>query len=278
VTTQFQMTQDTDGVRTLTFIGQDGSFHTINSNTLGFDETLNAVLANDVATATAAAVPLNTVAARLAAVDPAFGTDGDTVTRNGKSLPNRLSDLLLSYARQGSDSLTALGQFITRLDANPSRRSVDSLFDWIDANNLSLTADGLIVGYKGVSRDDRAYKSVHSGTAFVNGVMHKGQIPNAVGDVITMPRNEVQDDPNVACHYGLHVGSHGYASGFGQHLLTVTVDPADVVSVPTDCGAAKMRVCRYTVVAVNEAKGEYAHAVVTDFDAYSDSCDCGCHD
>jgi hypothetical protein len=272
------MTQDSDGVRTLTFIGQDGSFHSINSNTLGFDETLTAVLANDTAAATVAAVPLNTIVDRLRAVDPSFGTDGDTVTRNGQSLPNRLSDLLLSYARQGSASLTALGQFITRLDNNPSRRSVDSLFDWIDANNLSLTADGLIVGYKGVSRSGNGYKSVASGTASVNGVQHTGQIPNAVGDVITMPRNQVQDDPSIGCHYGLHVGSHAYASSFGQHLLTVTVDPADVVSVPTDCAAAKMRVCRYTVVAVNEAKGEYAHAVVTDFTDYTDYCDCGCHD
>jgi hypothetical protein len=48
------------------------------------------------------------------------------------------------------------------------------------------------------------------------------------------------------------------------------VDPADVVSVPTDCGAAKMRVCRYTVRAINEAKGRYANFdVVTDYGDYN---------
>jgi hypothetical protein len=264
---QYQLTQAAEGQRTVTFIGNDGAFHSINSDTVGFDETLNAILINDIDTATAAAVPLTTIVARLSAVDPSFGTDGDVVTRDGQSLPQRISALLMGYARNGSDALSALVRFVKRLDENPSKRSVDSLYDWVEANGLSLNADGHIVAYKGVTNDS---KSIHSGTAFVNGTKHVGQIPNAIGDVITMPRNQVQDDPSVGCHTGLHVGSHGYASSFGSRLLTVTVDPADVVSVPTDCGAAKMRVCRYTVRAINEAKERYANFnVVTDYGDYN---------
>jgi hypothetical protein len=264
---QYQLTQAAEGQRTVTFIGNDGAFHSINSDTVGFDETLNAILINDIDTATAAAVPLTTIVARLSAVDPSFGTDGDVVTRDGQSLPQRISALLMGYARNGSDALSALVRFVKRLDENPSKRSVDSLYDWVEANGLSLNADGHIVAYKGVTNDS---KSIHSGTAFVNGTKHVGQIPNAIGDVITMPRNQVQDDPSIGCHTGLHVGSHGYASSFGSRLLTVTVDPADVVSVPTDCGAAKMRVCRYTVRAINEAKGRYANFdVVADYGDYN---------
>lgn len=273
------MTRDAAGTSVLTFIGSDGAFHTINDQTVGFDDTLASVLAGDTEAATASALPLNAIVARLTAVDPAFGTDGDTVTRNGESLSARLSNLLLGYARTGDNAITAIGRFITRLDSNPSARSVSSLYDWIEANGLTVNSEGFIVAYKGVNNNGNGYVSVHSGTAFVDGVQHTGQIPNAVGSVVTMPRNKVQDDPSVACHTGLHVGSHSYASSFGRHLLTVTVDPADVVSVPTDCGAAKMRVCRYTVVAVNDAKAAYAHDTVVDdydFDYADDDDECYC--
>lgn len=271
--TQFQLTQAAEGQRTLTFIGTEGQFCSINDNTIGFQEALDAVLSGDTAAATTAAVPLTTIVARLAAVSPSFGSDGDVVTRNGKALPSRISGLLLGYARNGSDALTALCRFITNLDLNPSKRSVENLYDWIEANGLTVNSVGHIVAYKGVDNDGR---SIHSGAASVDGVLVNGKIPNNVGSVITMPRNEVQDDPSIGCHQGLHVGSHSYASSFGRRLLTVTIDPADVVSVPTDCGAAKMRVCRYTVVAINEAKAQYAHYnVVDDYDSYGDDyCDC----
>lgn len=268
------MTQTSDGKRALTFVGPSGSFHTINSDTIGFDETLASILDGDLDGAVESSTPLSTIVARLREISDEFGTDGDVVTRNGKALPSRLGALILSYARSGNSALVALCRFIARLDANPSKRSVESLYDWIEANGLTISKDGFIVAYKGVGNDGL---SVHSGTAAVDGVVHTGRIPNTVGSVVTMPRNEVQDDPSIGCHQGLHVGSHSYASSFGARLLTVSVDPADVVSVPTDCHAAKMRVCRYTVVSINEAKAKYAHSVVEDFDDYAESddyCDC----
>lgn len=48
-----------------------------------------------------------------------------------------------------------------------------------------------------------------------------------------------------ACNYG--------AEG-GDRIVIVEVDPADVVSVPTDCSCQKVRTCRYTVV--DEFRGE----------------------
>jgi hypothetical protein len=70
-----------------------------------------------------------------------------------------------------------------------------------------------------------------------------------------MPRDQVQFDPGVGCHTGLHVGTFEYAAGFAQGaLLEVVVNPRDVVSVPTDCGAQKMRTCRYTVVGLLEQR------------------------
>src|SRR6478609_3007381 len=144
------MTQDTNGARVLTFLGSDGEFYTINSDTIGFDKAFAAVLADDTEAATIAAIPLNTIVSRLQAVNAEFGTDGNVVTRAGKALSDRLSTLLLDYARKGDEALTALGKFIGLLDNNPSARSVQSLYDWIESSGLTLNSDGFIVGYKGV--------------------------------------------------------------------------------------------------------------------------------
>jgi hypothetical protein len=86
-----------------------------------------------------------------------------------------------------------------------------------------------------------------------------------------MPRSEVEWDPTVGCHRGLHVGTWDYAYGFAQGaVMEVHVNPRDVVSVPTDSDAAKVRCCRYTIVRVIDAP--YTAAVVPMY-SYDDSYD-----
>ena len=51
------------------------------------------------------------------------------------------------------------------------------------------------------------------------------------------------------CSFGLHCGTRAYAVGYGSIILTVKVNPADAVSVPSDSDCQKIRVCRYLVVA-----------------------------
>ena len=62
-----------------------------------------------------------------------------------------------------------------------------------------------------------------------------------------MPRNFVEDNPEVACSHGLHCASAEYAKGYGV-LTEVAVDPADVVSVPYDYDFAKCRCCRFEIL------------------------------
>jgi hypothetical protein len=74
--------------------------------------------------------------------------------------------------------------------------------------------------------------------------------------VIETERRQVDDNTHAECSYGLHVGSHQYASGFrgaNGRLLIVKVNPRDVVSVPSDGAAQKIRTCRYEVVAEENA-------------------------
>ena len=61
-----------------------------------------------------------------------------------------------------------------------------------------------------------------------------------------MDRKDVNDDPNQTCSAGLHVCSQAYGM-YGSRLLLVSVNPADVVSVPIEYKNAKMRVCKYYV-------------------------------
>lgn len=175
---------------------------------------------------------------------------GDKLFYDGQEVHNGLTDTILRYRREGREVFN-LVRFMERLVQNPDPDSVEQLFTWTQAKDLVIDSDGFIIAYKGVTADQL---SVHSGTAFVDGVEHTGQIPNVEGTVISMPRDKVNSNPNQGCSYGLHVGNWSYASRFGEVTLEVRVDPADVVSVPSDCSYQKMRTCRYEVIKVHASE------------------------
>lgn len=166
---------------------------------------------------------------------------------NNEVVHGTIVDRILQFVREGFD-FAPLAKFLTNLMENPSKKSLDNLYRFLDVNQHPITEDGCFLAYKRV-RDD--YMD-----------MHAGKYNNSVGNVVKMPRNQVEDDPEVTCAPGLHVASLKYArdeynSGQGR-LVVVKVNPKDVVSVPTDYNSAKMRVCEYTVVQdyTNELKQE----------------------
>ena len=124
-------------------------------------------------------------------------------------------------------------KFMTCLQLNPSKRAVDELYTFLEHKNLPITDSGTFLAYKAVRSD---YSDKHTGTFF-----------NTVGSVLTMPRNKVDDDKEVGCSYGFHAGTLEYASDFANHydkMVVVEIDPADVVSIPTDCNFQNLRTCR----------------------------------
>jgi len=129
--------------------------------------------------------------------------------------------------------------FWKRVRNNPSHRSVNQLFSFLEHANIPLDKDGFVIAYKAVRGD---FYDKHTGT-----------ISNKPGKRIKFPRNKVSDDPHVTCHEGLHVGALEYAQLFmdkakGDQLIVVKVDPQHVVSVPVDEKCMKMRVCEYQVM------------------------------
>jgi hypothetical protein len=161
--------------------------------------------------------------------------DGN-VLFDGKPVDTELNNRIVEMAARGDDP-TPLLKFWELLQQNPSHRSVSQLFHFLNHANIPLTSDGHFLAYKGVRED---YMDCHSGT-----------IRNKPGDVVTMPRNEISDDPDRTCHVGLHVGAYEYASSFGPKTVICKVSPADVVCVPNDYSYQKMRTCRYEVIGVH---------------------------
>lgn len=178
--------------------------------------------------------------------------DGDAVT-------SIVAERVLN-ALAGDVDAVHIFKFMTRLQLNPSKRAVDELYTFLEHKNLPITDSGTFLAYKAVRSD---YSDKHTGTFF-----------NTVGSVLTMPRNKVDDDKNAPCSYGFHSGTLEYASDFANHydkMVVVEIDPADVVSIPTDCNFQKLRTCRYKVVAEYEkplVEDKYTSNFETENDVY----------
>lgn len=150
-----------------------------------------------------------------------------------KALPSDINQRICAMVRDQEDP-TPLMRFYEKLQNNVSHRSVSQLYSFLLHQGIPITSDGDILAYKGVNANytDR----------------HTGKFDNSPGQTHEMPRNQISDDPNYACHAGFHVGSEKYAKDFGTRVVICSVNPADVVCVSYDESAQKMRVCRYTVV------------------------------
>jgi hypothetical protein len=187
----------------------------------------------------------------LANVGNDFAYENKVVTYKGEPVSDALNKVIIDVLVQKGD-VTSFARFAERIAANPSYNSRKATFDWIQRHGLTINEDGWIIAYKGVTAADNGdYVSITHGEGAVNGVDANGALRNNVGDVVTVPRHKVDDNINTHCSFGLHAGTFSYASGFARGvLLTVKIDPADVVSIPND--GHKIRCCRYEVLATTE--------------------------
>lgn len=171
-----------------------------------------------------------------------------------EALEDHLVRLLRDSARDEASKrdFKSFCAFAENLYANVDERKRADFVKWLDAQGwLTFTDDGCLVGYRGaqVNKATGVAESIHEGPAYVDGVYVNGHVPNPDGAVVTMDRSMVENNPSVGCSTGLHVGTYDYACGWGRDvLLKVKVDPRDVISVPFDCGAQKIRCCRFTVL------------------------------
>ena len=183
-----------------------------------------------------------------------FDYDGITVSNGavyfaGSAVHSLCVDRILQFCDSGFSPMP-LVKFLSKLQKNPSRRSVEELYRFLERNELTVTTNGNFLAYKAV-RSDMYSKTAGDAKLLKGKDDGKGRIFNGVGEEIEIYRNNVDDDANRGCSYGLHAGTLSYAQDFGGSdavLLIVEIDPTDVVSVPHDCDCQKLRTCRYKVV------------------------------
>lgn len=205
--------------------------HTINKTHISYQQLLDAIKANDWDTVKDVIEPKKVV------INYGQGNvevQGDKLFWKGTEMHNALSRRMIQMLQEGFP-VEPLVNFMDNLMANPSFRAVQELYGFLEKNNLPITPEGHFLAYKKVRAD---YKDVHSGT-----------FDNSVGQVCEMPRNEVDDNENNTCSYGLHFCSQDYLGHFGgERTVIVKINPADVVSIPTDYDRSKGRTCRYEVI------------------------------
>lgn len=177
-------------------------------------------------------------------------SDGLVEVKNGKVLfegeevHGSISQRILEFMKKGLP-FQPLVNFLNNLMSNPSMQSQKELYDFLEHEHLPITEDGHFLAYKAV-RSDYMDK-------------YKGTFDNHVGNVCEMRRAKVDDNRSVGCSNGLHAGALNYVASYGSvenndRIVIVKINPADVVSVPSDCNCEKLRTCRYEVV--GEYQGE----------------------
>lgn len=192
---------------------------------------------------------------QLTSLSERVSFDGTNILFDGDVQEGPLADHLLRCLEAGTQDYAPVVKFWEKVAQNPDDRSREQLFTWLQSHEFTITEEGDILGYKGVNlvQNENKYTSISHGTAFVDGKRYDGAIPNPIGSEVTMPRSEVKNDPNAACHKGLHIGDWSYASSFARGaVLEVHVNPRDVVSIPRDASYRKMRACKYKVVKVRD--------------------------
>lgn len=193
----------------------------------------------------------------------------------GEKLGGVVVNKILRFLDEGKPT-EPLIRFVERLMANPSFNSRQRLYEFLENHEVPITNNGTFLAYKAVQSN---YLSKTSGKENVEisadggktWEIHKGFIPNNVGNIIKMERSSVDDNPDNHCSAGVHCGGLEYVNWFGNSSdkkIIVEVDPADVVSVPNDHNAGKIRTSQYKVVC--DFKGEFRTALEDVDNLYSD--------
>lgn len=250
----------------------DGEMYTATNTHPNWDAILKGLLTEDESIVDLFDVA-QTVSKRFEPLTERVSVKNGKVYFDGDEINRAETRQIVRFLNDGVEYWEPLVNFLEKVQTNPNEHSREQLYSWLDKHDFPLTEDGDIIAYKGVKvLDDGSYVSISHGRAVVNGEEFNGAIPNSIGSVVEMPRSEVHHDPATGCSRGLHAGSWDYASDFAQGaVLTVRINPRDVVSVPTDCDWAKVRVCRYVVEGVTDTEWDKAlWSVDYDEDDYED--------
>lgn len=211
----------------------EGKPHTVARTHVSYQKVVDAIKAGEWDTVKSIIDPVKVVLNYGAGN---ISIQGDKLFWKGEPFAGVLATRMIQMLEDGF-SIEPMVLFMHNLLKNPSKRSVDELYGFLEKNSLPITPDGYFLAYKKVRSD---FMDIHSGT-----------MNNAPGTVVEMERFKVDDNKDQTCSTGLHFCGMSYLDHFGStdsRTVIVKIDPADVVSIPSDYNGAKGRACRYEVI------------------------------
>lgn len=142
-----------------------------------------------------------------------------------------------------SGNAEGLQLFMNKLKkVNAARKfSVDSCIDFLKHNDMPITVEGNILGYKWLykTKDPTVFTDTYS-----------CKITQRVRSLVCCSQKDVDPNRDKECSYGLHVASREYAEHYyGDYLALVLVHPEDIISVPNN-DHSKVRVMQYLILYV----------------------------
>jgi hypothetical protein len=174
------------------------------------------------------------------------------VTINKEVLPSSLSKVIVALYKEDAP-IDCFINFWNKLNQNPSNKAVNRLYEFIERHNITILPDGDLLLYRVVKRTEEP-------GVFVD--LYTGTMKQAIGDTVKMLRNKVVDDNLINCGPGLHTSNFNYTKYYGNAysgqdaVINVSVNPANIVSIPIDQNCAKLRVCEFTILEENTALTE----------------------
>jgi transposase-like protein len=169
-------------------------------------------------------------------------SEDEQVLYDGQQITNYLAARMVQILGEGYD-VTPFARFMERVHANPADYTRDELYEWLEAADLPIMADGRFIAFKKVKKN---YTDCHT-----------GMFDNSVGQTLVMERTSCDPNRNNECSTGFHFCSAGYLSHFkGERVMVLAIDPADVTAIPKDYNRTKGRTCRYEVIGELDSQSE----------------------
>lgn len=245
----------------------NGEMHTVSSDSPSFEEIKEALI-HQTPEFGVSADALVRLAAPVTAVIEAIEALGNRVPAgtvevdysgvkfNGVPVHGVLVDRIVEIAR-AFGNIAPWVAFMENLFQNPSYTSRQELYLWLEKGKLPLTEDGHFLAFKKVRGD---FKDGYTGT-----------LDYSPGQVVTMARYLVDDNRDNTCSVGLHFCSAEYLPSYGcgnnERVVLVKINPADVVSIPSDYNNTKGRAWRIEVL--EDVTATYGHTLWSSVYDYS---------
>lgn len=157
-----------------------------------------------------------------------------SVKYQGKELADQLGEFLLEkFLRDPHDvdAFNAWTNFIEKLNNAQSYEICTNLFQFLSKQDLYISNDGTVYGFKAVNSD---YTDIYSRTV--------DWTPGT--EPVRFKDHEVQKSAEVHCGKGYHLSNWNYAKNFGRdgsHILLMAVNIEDIASIPSDHNFEKCR-------------------------------------